>query len=147
MASPPIRALSLLIAFLCACGLHFVRDVPAQAAKLKRESKALSGHDNPTRRIEYFRPERGDPPGRARTYGSMRQFMAFIDRILEETPEDARVGLVGVPWDPLGKYSHYFLFPRHPFVVDARQSKRASAKLKLDYLAYFDGSGRVERVR
>jgi len=147
MASLPIRTLVLLIAFLLACGLYFVRDVPAQATKLKRESKVLSGLDNATRRIEYFRPERGDPPGRSRTYASMRQFMAFIDRIREETPDDARVGLVGVPWDPLGKYSHYFLFPRHPFVVDSGESKRASAELKLQYLAYFDGSGRVERVR
>lgn len=147
MAIPPPRAFVLPIAFVCACGLHFVRDVPAQAAKLKREARVLSGLDNPTRRIESFRPERGDPPGRARTYHSMRQFMAFIDQVRNETPDDARVGLVGVPWDPLGKYAHYFLFPRHPFVVDARETKRAAAELDLDFLAYFDGSGRVEHVR
>ena len=71
MASPTHRALVLLIAFPCACGLHFVRDVPAQPAKLKRESKVLAGLDNNRRRIKDFRPERGDPPGRARTYGSI----------------------------------------------------------------------------
>ena len=147
MVLPSPRALILLLAFSAACGLHFVRDVPAEVAKLKRETRDLSGKDNTARRIELFRPQRGDPPGRGRTYASMRRFMAFIELIREQTPETARVGLIGVPWDPLGKYSHYFLYPRVPFVVEGRDPKRAAAALDLQYLAYFEGQGRVERVR
>lgn len=151
MTLPSPRAVLVLLAFGASLALWGARDVPAQVDKLRRESRLLSDLDERARRIEMWRPEPGVPAWYGQYYNGLRRYLDFFDLIREQTPEDARVGLVGVAWDPYGKYAHYFLFPRHPFVTEGREPRAAAKALRLDHLATFDPSGatagRVERVR
>ena len=117
--------------------VHFAifagRDAPNQVEKAYGEFQHLRGLDNDARRAEMFFRE----PGQLKT---VKRYFAFIDAIVARTPEDARVGLRGLPAKPLYKFAHYYLFPRHPFAVDGLDDA-AIAELRAGDVLIVAGKG------
>ena len=135
------------VGFVAALASWGVRDLPAQLDQVRFERARLGPLDTEARRVEmHFPPP--DKPERRQHYIGMRQYLEFMEKIREETPDDARVGIRGLPMESLYKFAHYHLYPRHPFPIDGRDPVRVKTALSLDYVATFDvRGGRVERAR
>lgn len=135
------------LALLAAFGRWVLVDAPAALRLVRFEHAHLSGLSTEARRVEmYFPPP--DRPERRQNYIGMRRYFEFLADIQARTPQDARVGLVGLPMESLYKFAHYHLYPRHPFPIDGRDPSRAADALKLDWIATFDmRGGRVDRAR
>ena len=120
-------------------GVFAVRDAPSQVGKAYGEFQRLHGLGNDERRVEMFYR---DPA----QHKLVRRYFAFVDAIAAQTPDDARIGLQGLPAKPLYKFAHYYLFPRHPFAIDGLD-EAARAELRLDYVAEFPEMGRHWIIR
>lgn len=142
MMWPRLRALALLAGLAAFIVLFAVRDAPSQFARVRADHAHLASLDNEARRAEMFYAD----PAQQKV---VRRYFAFLEDIRRLTPPEARIGLSGLPAKPLYKFTHYYLYPRHPFALDGDDAPADPAALRLDYTARFPETGRnwiIQRV-